>query len=84
MILKMTTQEFSKLDTRGLKKVFGEYVGHKVNEICYGGMTNNKWGLYRIRHNECAYSKIKVDPTEEGLTELTIYNFQTKEYQPEP
>lgn len=84
MILKMTTQEFSKLDVKGLKKVFSEVLGHKVNEIIYGSMTNDKWGLYRIRHNKYAYSRIKVDPTEDGLTELTFYNFSTKEYQPEP
>lgn len=84
MTLNMTTKEFSKLDTRGLKKVFAKVLGHKVNEIVYGGMTNDTWGLYRIRHNECAYSRIKVDPTENGLTELTFYNFSTKEYQPEP
>ncbi len=84
MVLNMTTKEFSRLDTRGLKKVLGEYLGHKVNEIVWGGMTNDKWGMYSVRHDECAYSKIKVDPTDSGLTELTIYNFSTKEWQPEP
>ena len=84
MVLNMTTQAFSRLNSRELKKVLGEYLGHKVNEIVYGGMTNDTWGLYRVRHNECAYSKIKVDPTDSGLTELTIYNYQTKEWQSVP
>ena len=84
MILTITTKDFSRLDLRGKKKVFAEYLGHKVNEIVSGGMTNDTWGQFYVRHDGSAYSRIKVDPTESGLAELTIYNFSTKEWQPQP
>lgn len=84
MILNITTEEFSKLDLKGKKKIFASYLGHKVNEIVWGGMTNNKWGEYRVRHDGCAYSKIKIDPNEENKVHMTIYNFQTKQWQENP
>ena len=80
MIMNITTEEFSKLDVKGKKKVFAQFLGHKVNEIVYGGMTNNKWGEYRVRHETYAYSYIKVDPTEDGYVHMTIYNFENKEW----
>lgn len=84
MVLNMTTQQFSKLNLNETKKVFADFLGHKVNQIVSGGMTNDTWGQFYVRHDECAYSRIKVDPTESGLTELTIYNYSTKEWQAEP
>ena len=78
MIMNITTEEFSKLDLKGKKKVFAQFLGHKVNEIVYGGMTNRKWGEYRVRHEDYAYSYIKVEPTEDGYVHMTIYNFETK------
>jgi hypothetical protein len=80
MTLNITTNEFSKLDTKGKKKVFEKFLGHKVNEIVSGAMTNNKWGEYRVRHNECAYSKIKIEPTEENKVHMTIYDYQQKQW----
>lgn len=84
MILNITTNEFSRLDVKGKKKVFENFLGHKVNEIVNGGMTNNKWGEYKVRHEECAYSKIKIEPNEENKVHMTIYNYSTKEWTETP
>ena len=78
MIINITTQEFSRLDTVGRKKVFAQFLGHKVNEIVSGSMTNRKWGEFRVRHEKYAYSYIKVEPTEEGYVHMTIYDYNTK------
>lgn len=80
MILNMTTNDFSNLDLKGKKKVFSNFLGHKVNEIVNGGMTNNKWGQYTIRHETYAYSKIKIEPTEENKVHMTIYDYSTKQW----
>ena len=81
MILNITVNEFSALDARGKKRIFSEFLGHKVNEIMAGGMTNCKWGKYVIRHETCAYSQIKIDPTPENKTHITIYNYSTKQWE---
>lgn len=80
MILNITISEFSALSVRGKKKIFADFIGHKVDEIAAGGMTNNKWGQYTIRHETYAYSKIKIDPTEKGLVHITIYDYQSKRW----
>lgn len=80
MIINMTTEEFSKLGIRDKKKVFAQFLGHKVNEIVHGSMTNRKWGEYRVRHESYAYSYIKVEPTEDGYVHMTIYDFNKKEW----
>lgn len=80
MILNITTNEFSKLDLRGKKKVFETFLGHKVNEIASGAMTNNKCGLYKIRHEKYIYSKIQIEPTKEDKVHMTIYNYSTNEW----
>lgn len=77
MIMNITTEEFSKLDLKGKKKVFAQFLGHKVNEIVHGSMTNRKWGEYRVRHEDYAYSYIKVEPTADGYVHITIYDFET-------
>ena len=77
MIMNITTEQFSNLDLAGKKKVFAEFLGHKVNEIVHGSMTSKKWGEYRVRHEKYAYSYIKVEPTENGYVHMTIYNFET-------
>lgn len=84
MILNITTNEFDKLDTRGKKKIFADFLGHKVNEILWGGMTNGKWGEYKIRHDKYAYSIIRIEPNEENKVHLTIYNYSTKQWQENP
>ena len=78
MEINITTQQFSQLNLRETKKVFEQFLGHKVNQIVSGSMTNQKWGEFRVRHEECAYSKIKVEPSENGLTKLSIYNYNTR------
>lgn len=84
MILNITTKEFSNLDLKGKKKVFADFIGHKVDEIVSGSMTSQKWGEYKIRHEQCAYSKIKIEPTDEGKVHITIYNFQEKRWVENP
>lgn len=83
MIIKMTTQEFSALTLAGRKKVLSQFLNSKVNQIVSGSMVNCEFGEYRVRHDDCAYSNIKVQPSECGNTELTIYNFRTKQWQSE-
>ena len=75
MIIKITTEEFTNLDLKGKKKVFAQFLGHKVNEIVHGSMTNRKWGEYRVRHEDYAYSYIKVEPNKDGYVHMTIYDF---------
>lgn len=82
MILEMTTQEFDNLTLAGKKKVFAKFLGNKVNQIVHGSMVNGVFGEYRVRHDDCAYSNIRVEQ-KEGKAELTIYNFRTKEWQAE-
>lgn len=55
-----------------------------MNEIVSGEMTNNKWGEYKVRHEIYAYSRIKIEPTEEGKVHMTIYNFEEKRWVENP
>lgn len=81
MILNMTTREFDELSLASKKKLFSYFLKSKVNSIVSGSMTNSTWGEYRVRHDECAYSTIKVNPAENGLAELTVYNYRTKTWE---
>lgn len=83
MNLKMTTQEFRDMTTAGKKRIFAKFLGNKVNQIVWGGMTNGEIGEYRVRHDECAYSNIKVVQGADGRAELLAYNFRTKQWQTE-
>lgn len=83
MIVNMTTREFDELSLAGKKRIFSLFLKSKVNNIVSGSMTNGKWGEYRVRHDECAYSTIKVNPSKLGLTELTVYNYITKTWEGE-
>ena len=83
MIIKMTTEEFSALTLAGKKKILSQFLGNKVNEIVSGCMVNCEFGEYRVRHDGCAYSNIKIQPSECGGTELTVFNFRTKQWQSE-
>lgn len=84
MVFDITTKEFSNLNLKEKKKVFASFLGHKVNEIVRGGMTNNTWGEYEIRHDKVDYSKIKIEPTEEDKVHMMIYNYSTKQWIEEP
>lgn len=81
MIINMTTEEFSGLSVHQKKVIFGDVLNSKVNNIVRGSMTNNKWGEYRVRHDDYAYSNIKVEQSKLGLTKISVYNFITKEWQ---
>lgn len=83
MIINMTTQDFSKAGLGKKKKIFSEVLKSKVNQIVHGCMTNGKRGEYRVRHSEVAYSNLKVEPAENDLMEISIYNFETGEWQRE-
>lgn len=83
MILNMTTREFDELSLAGKKKVFSLFLNSRVNNIVSGSMTNGKWGEYRVRHDECAYSTIKVEPSKIGLTKLTVWNYISKQWEDE-
>lgn len=81
MIFRISTEEFSDLDIKGKKKIFAQFLGHPVNTIVYGAMTNKKYGEYRVRHEGCAYSNLRVEPSLNGLTHIMIWNFETCEWQ---
>lgn len=83
MIINTTTKEFSKLDTRGRKKVFEKFFGHKVNQIVSGGLVNNIRGDFEVRHDTYAYSKLRIKTTEDGHMHITIWNYQTEQWQEE-
>ena len=81
MIFPISTEEFSDLDIKGKKKIFAQFFGHTVNEIVYGAMTNKKCGEYRVRHEGCAYSNLRVEPSLNGLTHIMIWNFEEYRWQ---
>ena len=81
MIFPISTEEFSDLNIKGKKKIFSQFLGHPVNEIVYGAMTNKKYGEYRVRHEHCAYSNLRIEPSAQGYTRIMIYNFEEHEWQ---
>ena len=83
MIINTTTKEFSKLDARGRKKVFEKFFRHKINQIVSGGMINGTCGNFQVRHDTYAYSKVKIEPTEDGLIHMMIWNFEKEKWQEE-
>ena len=83
MIINTTTKEFSKLDVRGRKKVFEKFFGHKVNQIVSGGLINGSYGDFEVRHETYAYSKLRIDTTEDGYMHIVIWNYQTEKWQEE-
>lgn len=83
MIINTTTKEFSKLDARGRKKVFEKFFGHKVNQIVSGGLINGSFGDFEVRHETYAYSKLRINTTEDGYMHIKIWNYQTEQWQEE-
>ena len=81
MILNMTPKEFSQMSAVSKRKIFSYALRSKVNQIVSGSMVNDSEGEYRVRHDECAYSNIKVEPSKLGLTKLSFYNFNTKQWE---
>ena len=83
MIISTTTKEFSQLDTRGRKKVFEKFFGHKVNQIVSGGLINGTFGDFEVRHETYAYSKLRISTTEDGYMHIKIWNFEKEKWQEE-
>lgn len=83
MIINTTTKEFSKLDTRGRKKVFEKFFGHKVNQIVSGGLINGTFGDFEVRHETYAYSKLRISTTDDGYMNIAIWNFEKEKWQEE-
>ena len=83
MIINTTTKEFSKLGARGRKKIFEKFFGHKVNEIVSGGLINGTFGDFEVRHETYAYSKLRINTTEDGYMHIKIWNFEKEKWQEE-
>jgi hypothetical protein len=83
MILLVKTDEFSKATTYEKKKILSKFFGHKVNQIVSGSLTNGKYGDFRVRHEDIAYSNIRIATTETGHMHIKIWNFQTEAWQEE-
>lgn len=83
MILLIKTDDFNKATLYEKKKILSRFFGHKVNQIVSGSLTNGKYGDFRVRHEDIAYSNIRVTTTEDGFMYIKIWNFQTEAWQEE-
>jgi hypothetical protein len=83
MIIKVLTKDFHRMNVYDKKKVLAQFFGHKVNQIVSGSLTGGKYGDFRVRHEDIAYSNIRITTTEEGFMHIKIWNFQTEEWQEE-
>lgn len=83
MIIQTLTKDFNKMDIHNKKKVLSQFFGHKVNQIVSGGLINGTFGDFQVRHEIYAYSKIKIDTTEDGYMHIVIWNFEKEKWQEE-
>lgn len=83
MILLTKTDDFNKATLYEKKKILSKFFGHKVNQIVSGSLTNGKFGDFRVRHEDIAYSNIRIITTEDGYMHIKIWNFQTEAWQEE-
>lgn len=83
MIIETKTKDFSRMDVYDKKKVLSKFFGHKVNQIVRGSLTNGTRGDFRVRHEDIAYSNLRITTTEEGFMHIEIWNFQTEKWQEE-
>ena len=83
MIIKTKTKDFHKMNIYDKKKVLAQFFGHKVNQIVWGSLTNGECGDFRVRHEDIAYSNIRITTTEEGYMHIIIWNFTEKQWQEE-
>lgn len=81
MIIQTKTKDFDKMTVYNKKKVLSQFFGHKVNQIVSGSFTNATLGDFRVRHDGNAYSYLRIKTTEDGYMHITIWNFQTEEWQ---
>lgn len=83
MIMLIKTDDFNKATPYEKKKILSKFFGHKVNQIVSGSLTNGKYGEFRVRHEDIAYSNLRITTTENGLMHIKIWNFQTEKWQEE-
>lgn len=83
MIILTKTNDFNKATSYEKKKILSKFFGHKVNQIVSGSLTNGKYGDFRVRHEDIAYSNIRIATTEDGFMHIKIWNFQTEAWQEE-
>ena len=83
MIVKIFTKDFNMMSAHNKKQVLSKFFGHNVNQIVSGSLTNGKYGDFRVRHEDIAYSNIRIATTEDGYMHIKIWNFQTEEWQEE-
>lgn len=83
MIIKIQTKNFHKMDTIDKKQVLSKFFGHKVNQIVSGSLTGGVCGDFQVRHDTYAYSKLRINTTEDGYMHITIWNFEKAKWQEE-
>lgn len=83
MIIETKTKDFCRMAVYDKKKVFSKFFGHKVDQIVSGSLTNGTHGNFRVRHEDIAYSNLRITTTEEGFMHIEIWNFQTEKWQEE-
>ena len=83
MIIKTHIKEFCRMNVYDKKKILQQFFGHKVNQIVSGSLTNGKCGDFRVRHDNDAYSNIRITSTQDGYIHIVIWNFQTEKWQEE-
>ena len=83
MVILTKTETFNNATMYEKKKILSKFFGHKVNQIVSGSLTNGKFGDFRVRHEDIAYSNIRINTTEDGFMHIKIWNFQTEEWQEE-
>lgn len=83
MVVKTLTKDFRLMSLYGKKKVLSKFFGHKVNEIVSGSLVNGTFGEYYVRHETYAYSRLKVETTEDGYMHIAIWNFETSQWEEE-
>mgnify|MGYP003303751125 CR=1 FL=1 len=83
MVLLIKTNVFDKATSYDKKKILSKFFGHKVNQIVSGSLINGKYGEFRVRHEDIAYSNIRIATTEDGFMHIKIWNFQTEAWQEE-
>ena len=83
MIIRIKTSEFNKMSIFDKKKVLAQFFGHKVNQIVSGSLTNGRYVDFRVRHEDIAYSDIRITTIEDGYMHIVIWNYQTEQWQEE-
>lgn len=83
MIIMTKISTFDHATPYEKKKILSKFFGHKVNQIVNGSLTNGKYGDFRVRHEDIAYSNLRISTTEDGYMHIKIWNFQTEKWQEE-